>query len=58
LWRHRHTQAIMVPPRAIQRIVFPLVLLLGHMLGKYRGDRWPGSPKSCTGAPETTAVSS
>jgi quercetin dioxygenase-like cupin family protein len=52
LWRHRHTQAVMVPPRAIQRIAFPLVLLVGRILGKYRGDRWPGSPESCTGAPE------
>jgi len=52
LSRHRRTQAIMVPPRAIQRIVFPLVLLVGRVLGKYRGDNWPGSPASCLGAPE------
>ncbi len=52
LWRHRHTQAVMLPPRAIQWIVFPLILLVGRVLGKYRGDRWPGSPASCTGAPE------
>ena len=56
LWRHRHTQALMVPPRAIQRIVFPLVLLVGRILGKYRGDDWPGSPESCTGAPEVKAT--
>ena len=52
LWRHRHTQAIVAPPRSIQRIIFPIVLLLGRILGKYRGDNWPGSPASCTGAPE------
>ena len=52
LSRHRHTQALATPPRAIQRIVFPLVLLLGRILGKYRGDSWPGSPASCSGAPE------
>jgi quercetin dioxygenase-like cupin family protein len=52
LWRHRRTQAVMAPPLAIQRVVFPLVLLAGRILGKYRGDRWPGSPESCTGAPE------
>jgi quercetin dioxygenase-like cupin family protein len=52
LWRHRHTQAIMLPPRIIQRIVFPFVLLVGRVMGKYRGDSWPGSPASCTGAPE------
>ena len=56
LWRHRHTQAMMVPPPAIQRIVFPVVLLVGRILGKYRGDNWPGSPASCTGAPEVEAV--
>jgi hypothetical protein len=36
----------------MQRIVFPLILLIGGVLGKYRGDDWPGSPASCTGAPE------
>lgn len=52
LRRHRHTHAILVPPPPIQRMVFPLVLFLGRILGKYRGDDWPGSPASCTGAPE------
>jgi Cupin domain len=52
MWRHRDTQAVMVPPLIIQRIVFPLVLLVGRILGKYRGDSWPGSPSSCPGAPE------
>jgi quercetin dioxygenase-like cupin family protein len=52
LWRHRHTQSVMLPPRIIQRIVFPFVLLVGRVMGKYRGDSWPGSPASCTGAPE------
>jgi quercetin dioxygenase-like cupin family protein len=51
-WRHRHTQAVMLPPRMIQQIFFPFILLLGRVLGKYRGDSWPGSPASCTGAPE------
>jgi quercetin dioxygenase-like cupin family protein len=52
LWRHRHTQAVASPPRIIQQIAFPLVLLAGRVLGKYRGTGWPGSPASCTGAPE------
>jgi quercetin dioxygenase-like cupin family protein len=52
LWRHRHTQMVTLPPRTIQRIVFPFILLAGRVLGKYRGDSWPGSPASCTGAPE------
>jgi quercetin dioxygenase-like cupin family protein len=51
-WRHRRTQSITTPPKTIQRIVFPVVLLIGRILGKYRGDSWPGSPASCTGAPE------
>jgi len=55
LWRHRHTQAVMTPPLAIQRIIFPL-LLVGHILGKYRGTTWPGCPESCTGAPLVEAA--
>jgi quercetin dioxygenase-like cupin family protein len=51
-WRHRQTQALASPPRAIQRIVFPFIVFVGRVLGKYRGDSWPGSPASCTGAPE------
>ena len=50
LWRHRNTQSLSVPPRAIQRIVFPVLLIIGRMLGKYRGSSWPGSPESCKGA--------
>src|SRR5258708_34958934 len=53
LWRHRRSQTVALPPKAIQRILFPLVLLLGNVLGKYRGTVWPGSPASCTGAPAT-----
>jgi quercetin dioxygenase-like cupin family protein len=52
LRRHRQTQEIRAVPVAVQKIVFPVVLLIGHILGKYRGDAWPGSPASCTGAPE------
>ena len=52
LWRHRHTQSVQVPPPFIQRMVFPLVLFVGRILGKYSGDDWPGSPASCQGAPE------
>ena len=52
LWRHRRNQVLTMPPVFVQRIVFPLVIALGHLLGKYRGDDWPGSPASCHGAPE------
>jgi len=56
LWRHRRTQAVMKPPIVIQRIVFPFVLIVGHVLGKYRGTSWPGSPASCAGAPLVEAA--
>jgi mannose-6-phosphate isomerase-like protein (cupin superfamily) len=51
-WRHRHTQALARPPLAIQRVIFPVILFIGRILGKYRGDDWPGSPASCPGAPD------
>ncbi len=51
VWRHRHTQTLAAPPRIVQFVVFPLVLLVGRLLGKYRGESWPGSPTSCKGAP-------
>ena len=56
LWRHRHTQAVVMPPLAIQRILFPVVLLLGRLLGKYKGQDWPGCPEICTGAPLSEAA--
>jgi Cupin domain len=56
LWRHRHTQQVVTPPVTIQRILFPVILLIGRVLGKYKGQAWPGCPQNCTGAPlsETT----
>lgn len=56
LWRHRHTQEVMTPPAAIQRILFPMVLLIGRVLGKYKGQDWPGCPETCTGAPLSEAA--
>jgi hypothetical protein len=53
--RHRHTQELRAVPVVIQKIVFPVVVLIGNILGKYRGDNWPGSPRTCTGAPEVAA---
>ena len=49
--RHRHTQTVKVLPTAVQRIIFPLVVVIGRIQGKYKGDSWPGSPASCKGAP-------
>jgi len=51
LWRHRDTQSFSIPSPAIQRIVLPVILFIGRILGKYRGSNWPGSPDSCPGAP-------
>jgi quercetin dioxygenase-like cupin family protein len=56
LWRHRHTQAVVKPPVAIQRILFPVVLLIGRVLGKYKGEDWPGCPEACIGAPLSEAA--
>jgi mannose-6-phosphate isomerase-like protein (cupin superfamily) len=58
LHRHRHTQAVVQPPQFIQRILFPVILFFGRVLCKYRGDAWPGSPASCTGAPESESRNS
>ena len=56
LWRHRRTQAMAMAPQLLQRLVLPVVVLIGHVLGKYRGDKWPGSPASCPGAPEISVM--
>jgi len=53
--RHRETQELRAVPVALQKIVLPVVVLIGQILGKYRGDNWPGSPASCTGAPEVNS---
>jgi len=52
LRRHRQTHELRAVPVSIQKIIFPVVLLIGCILGKYQGNNWPGSPASCTGAPE------
>jgi len=54
LHRHRHTQLALLIPRPVQRVLFPIIILLGSMLGKYRGTDWPGCPTRCTGAPLTS----
>jgi quercetin dioxygenase-like cupin family protein len=43
-WRHRETQTILFAPRWFQRVLIPVVLLLGTALGRYRGTDWPGCP--------------
>ncbi len=49
--RHRHTQTVLLMPRPLQAIVFRAAVLLGTLLGRYRGTDWPGCPVRCTGAP-------
>ncbi len=50
--RHRRTQQVAAVPWAVRRFLFPVVVFVGSLLGKYRGDDWPGAPKACPGALE------
>ena len=47
--RHRKTQVALEVPAVMQRFGFPLVVLLGTLMGKYRGTDWPGCPSRCSG---------
>lgn len=49
--RHRRTQAVLVGPRAVQAVLFPVVVAIGTVLGKYRGSDWPGCPQRLRDAP-------
>ena len=49
--RHRHTQAVLIMPPLIQAVLFRAIVAVGTVLGRYRGDDWPGSPSRCLGAP-------
>lgn len=49
--RHRRTQSVLVMPAAVQAVLFRAVVMLGTVLGRYRGTAWPGCPARCTGAP-------
>src|SRR5262245_189538 len=51
LWRHRKTQRLRMGPAWIQSVVFPVIVAIGTMLGKYRGTDWPGCPARCSDAP-------
>lgn len=53
--RHHRTQGVFVLPAPIQAILFRGLVLLGTLLGRYRGTEWPGCPARCTGAPEPAA---
>ena len=49
--RHRRTQAVLIMPQPIQAVLFRVVVAVGTVLGRYRGDGWPGCPSRCRGAP-------
>jgi quercetin dioxygenase-like cupin family protein len=50
-WRHRRTQGLRIAPSWIQGIVLPVIVLIGTMLGRYRGTTWPGCPDRFNEAP-------
>jgi mannose-6-phosphate isomerase-like protein (cupin superfamily) len=50
-WRHRRTQAVLLAPRWLQRVVVPAIVLVGSLLGRYRGTDWPGCPDRFAAAP-------
>ena len=51
LLRHRHTQTTLIMPRPIQAALFRAIVTVGTLLGRYRGEDWPGCPSRCLGAP-------
>ena len=50
-WRHRRTQRVVLMPSPIEAVVLPLIILVGTMLGRYRGTDWPGCPSRAQEAP-------
>ena len=54
LWRHRKTQTVLIAPQWIQAVLFPTIVLVGTLLGRYRGTDWPGCPDRCRAAPLLT----
>jgi mannose-6-phosphate isomerase-like protein (cupin superfamily) len=53
--RHRRTQAALILPRALQAVLFRALVVIGTLLGRYRGSDWPGCPSRCPGATADTA---
>jgi len=48
--RHRRSQAVLIMPRPVQAVLFRVLVAVGTVLGRYRGDDWPGCPSRCSGA--------
>ncbi len=57
LYRHRKTQTTLVMPRIVQSVMLPPAVLIGTVVGKYRGSAWPGCPQRCVGAPPPSTSS-
>lgn len=51
LHRWRHAYRMMMMPVWVQRLLFPAVIAVGHVVGAYPKTGWPGAPDACTGAP-------
>ncbi len=56
--RHRRTQTVLLMPPMIQAVLFRVLVVVGTLLGRYRGTDWPGCPARCTGAPEDPGTGS
>lgn len=54
--RHQRTQRVLLMPGPLQAVVFRAAVVLGTLLGRYRGEDWPGAPAWCPGAPEGSDV--
>jgi mannose-6-phosphate isomerase-like protein (cupin superfamily) len=55
-WRHRKTQAVLFAPLWLQKVLVPVIVLAGTILGRYRGTDWPGCPDRREAAPLRAAV--
>lgn len=53
--RHRRTQSVLLMPPVVQAVLFRVLVVVGTLLGRYRGTEWPGCPERCTGAPGPAA---
>lgn len=49
--RYRRTQAVLLMPQPVQAVLFRVIVAVGTILGRYRGNHWPGCPTRCLGAP-------
>jgi hypothetical protein len=56
LRRNRHAYRVLVMPLWIQRLMFPVVIAVGHLVGAYPKTGWPGSPESCVGIRDVAAT--